>query len=34
MDDLTEREALTEELVSRENTATADADFASKQQDN
>lgn len=33
VDDLTEREALIEELVSREDTATADADFASKQQD-
>ena len=33
VDDLTEKEALIEELVSREATATADADFASKQQD-
>jgi len=28
--DLTEREVLTEELFSREDTATADAEFASK----
>jgi len=33
VDDLTERDAPIEELVSREDTATADADFASKQQD-
>ena len=33
VDDLTEREAPVEELVSREDTATADADFVSKQQD-
>ena len=33
VDDLTEREALIEELVSREDTAAADADFVTKQQD-
>ena len=33
MDDLTEKEALIDKLVSREATATADVGFASKQQD-
>ena len=33
VDDLTEKEVLIEELVSREDTATADADHAAKQQD-
>lgn len=34
LEDLTEKEALTKELVSTEDTPTADADSPSKQQDN